>query len=107
VLVDGSPMRSCSLPVGEVGGREVTTIEGLSGPQAVAVRRAWIARDVPQCGYCQSGQIVSAVALLKAVRKPTDADIDRAMVGNLCRCATYVRIRAANSRCGAPAGRLI
>jgi len=95
VFVDGSPLRSCSLPVSQVGDREVTTIEGVAGPEAMAVRRAWIARDVPQCGYCQSGQIMSAIALLKAIRKPTDADIDRAMSGNLCRCATYVRIRGA------------
>jgi isoquinoline 1-oxidoreductase alpha subunit len=73
----------------------VTTIEGIAGPEAEAVQTAWIARDVPQCGYCQSGQVMSAVALLTEVKKPTDADIDLAMNGNLCRCATYVRIRAA------------
>jgi len=89
------PTRSCSLPVSAVGSGEITTIEGVSGPEAMAVQRAWIARDVPQCGYCQSGQIISAIALLKAIRKPTDHDIDLAMAGNLCRCATYVRIRAA------------
>ena len=86
---------SCSLPVSAVGRAEITTTEGVSGPEAAAVRRAWIARDVPQCGYCQSGQIISAIALLKAIRKPTDHDIDLAMAGNPCRCATYVRIRAA------------
>jgi len=95
VFVDGQPVRSCTLAVALVGAREITTIEGVSGPEAVAVQSAWIARDVPQCGYCQAGQIMSAIALLKAVRKPTDRDIDLAMTGNLCRCATYVRIRAA------------
>ena len=95
VLVGGVTTRSCSLPVSAVGSGEITTIEGVSGPEAMAVQRAWIARDVPQCGYCQSGQIISAIALLKAIRKPTDHDIDLAMAGNLCRCATYVRIRAA------------
>jgi isoquinoline 1-oxidoreductase alpha subunit len=95
VLVGDVPTRSCSLPVSAVGSAPITTIEGVSGREAVAVQRAWIARDVPQCGYCQSGQIISAIALLKAIRKPTDHDIDLAMAGNLCRCATYVRIRAA------------
>jgi isoquinoline 1-oxidoreductase subunit alpha len=88
-------LRSCSFPVSALGNREVTTIEGLSGREAAAVQRAWVARDVPQCGYCQSGQVMSAVALLKEVKRPTDRDIDLAMNGNLCRCATYVRIRAA------------
>jgi len=95
VFVGNVPTRSCSLPVSALGTVEVTTIEGVSGPEAAAVQRAWIARDVPQCGYCQSGQIISAIALLKANRKPTDNDIDLAMASNLCRCATYVRIRAA------------
>ncbi len=95
VFVDGNPVRSCSLPVSQVGNGAITTIEGISGPEAAAVQQAWIARDVPQCGYCQSGQIMSAIALLKAIRKPTDRGIDLAMGGNLCRCATYVRIRAA------------
>jgi isoquinoline 1-oxidoreductase alpha subunit len=95
VFLDAVPMRSCSIPVSAVGDAEVTTIEGVSGPEAAAVQRAWIARDVPQCGYCQSGQIISAIALLKQIWKPTDRDIDLAMNGNLCRCATYVRIRAA------------
>jgi isoquinoline 1-oxidoreductase alpha subunit len=95
VFVDGSPVRSCSLPLAQLGNGEVTTIEGVTGAVADAVRRAWIARDVPQCGYCQSGQIMAAIALLDANRTPTDADIDLAMAGNLCRCATYVRIRAA------------
>ena len=95
VLMGDVPVRSCSLAVSAVGNGEVTTIEGASGPEAAAVQRAWIARDVPQCGYCQSGQIMAAVALLKAIRKPSDRDIDLAMNGNLCRCATYVRIREA------------
>ena len=95
VFLDGQPLRSCSLPVSGLGNGEITTIEGLAGREGEAVRNAWIARDVPQCGYCQSGQIMSAVALLKQIKKPTDHDIDLAMNGNLCRCATYVRIRAA------------
>jgi isoquinoline 1-oxidoreductase alpha subunit len=95
VFLDGKPLRSCSLPVSAVGAGEVTTIEGVGGREAEVVQRAWVARDVPQCGYCQSGQVMSAVALLKEVKKPTDHDIDLAMNGNICRCATYVRIRAA------------
>jgi isoquinoline 1-oxidoreductase alpha subunit len=95
VFLDGKPLRSCSLPVSAVGAGEVTTIEGVGGREAEVVQRAWVARDVPQCGYCQSGQVMSAVALLKEVKKPTDRDIDLAMNGNICRCATYVRIRAA------------
>ncbi|MCR6475637.1 (2Fe-2S)-binding protein [Variovorax sp. ZS18.2.2] len=95
VHIDGQPLRSCSMPVSAVGKRTITTIEGATSREAKAVQAAWIARDVPQCGYCQSGQIMSAVALLKEVKKPTDRDIDLAMNGNLCRCATYVRIRAA------------
>jgi isoquinoline 1-oxidoreductase subunit alpha len=95
VFLDGKPLRSCVSPVSALGAAEVTTIEGLSGREAVAVQRAWVAHDVPQCGYCQSGQVMSAVALLREVKKPTDRDIDLAMSGNICRCATYVRIRAA------------
>jgi isoquinoline 1-oxidoreductase alpha subunit len=95
VFIDGKPLRACSVPVAALGSSEVTTIEGVSGPEAEAVQGAWVARDVPQCGYCQSGQVMSAIALLKQIRKPTDHDIDLAMNGNLCRCATYVRIRAA------------
>jgi len=95
VFLNGQPVRACSFPVAGVGDNEITTIEGVAGREADAVRKAWIARDVPQCGYCQSGQIMSAVALLKSNKKPSDADIDAAMSGNLCRCATYVRIRAA------------
>jgi isoquinoline 1-oxidoreductase subunit alpha len=95
VFVDDKPMRSCALPVSALGKGGVTTIEGVSGREAEAVQKAWAARDVPQCGYCQSGQVMSAIALLKAVKKPSDRDIDLAMNGNICRCATYVRIRAA------------
>jgi isoquinoline 1-oxidoreductase alpha subunit len=81
--------------VSAIGEGEVTTIEAVSGPIAQAVQRVWVARDVPQCGYCQSGQVMSAIALLTEVRRPSDRDIDLAMNGNICRCATYVRIRAA------------
>jgi isoquinoline 1-oxidoreductase subunit alpha len=95
VLMDGRPLRSCSLPVSAVGGADVTTIEGVAGREAEAVQRAWATGDVPQCGYCQSGQVMSAVALLRRTPKPSDRDIDLAMNGNICRCATYVRIRAA------------
>ena len=95
VHVDGQTLRSCSAPVSAVAGRQVTTIEGLSSRAAKAVQDAWVRLDVVQCGYCQSGQIMSATALLEKKPKPTDADIDRAMAGNVCRCATYVRIRAA------------
>jgi isoquinoline 1-oxidoreductase alpha subunit len=95
VFLDGKPLRSCSLPVSEVGNGKITTIEAVQGREAEAVQKAWVARDVPQCGYCQSGQVMSAVALLKDNKKPSDEDIDNAMSGNLCRCATYVRIRAA------------
>jgi isoquinoline 1-oxidoreductase alpha subunit len=95
VFLDGRPLRSCSLPVSSLGAAQVTTIEGLSGREAEAVQRAWATRDVPQCGYCQSGQVMSAVALLRKTPKPSDRDIDLAMNGNICRCATYVRIRAA------------
>ena len=95
VYVDGQPVRSCVTPVSAVDGSDITTIEGLAGKEAEAVQAAWIARDVPQCGYCQSGQVMSAIALLKENRKPTDRDIDLAMNGNICRCATYARIRTA------------
>ena len=95
VYVDGQAVRSCTLPVSAVGASEVTTIEGLSGKEAAAVQKAWVALDVPQCGYCQSGQIMSATALLGINPVPSDRDIDLAMNGNICRCATYVRIRAA------------
>jgi isoquinoline 1-oxidoreductase alpha subunit len=95
VYLDGMPVRSCSLPVSAVGSSDVTTIEGLDSKEGKAVQDAWVAHDVPQCGYCQSGQIMSAAALLQANPKPSDRDIDLAMNGNICRCATYVRIRAA------------
>lgn len=95
VHVDGQPVRSCSTPVGSVGTGAITTIEGLGGPVAEVVQAAWRKLDVVQCGYCQSGQIMSAVALLSENRRPSDADIDAAMNGNICRCGTYQRIRAA------------
>ncbi len=95
VHLDGVPVRSCQTFVGDVEGAEVVTVEGAEGPVAEAVRAAWVALDVPQCGYCQSGQILAAVALLSETPKPSDADIDGALDGNLCRCATYHRIRAA------------
>ena len=95
VFLEGKPLRSCSIPVSAIGDKEVTTIEGVSGRESEAIQKAWVARDVPQCGYCQSGQVMSATALLKKVPRPTDRDIDLAMNGNICRCATYVRIRAA------------
>ncbi|MDL1863542.1 (2Fe-2S)-binding protein [Betaproteobacteria bacterium PRO7] len=99
VHVDGKPTRSCTTPVSAVAGRRITTIEAIGATRTgKAVQEAWIAENVAQCGFCQSGQIMSAVALLDANRKPADADIDAALAGNLCRCATYVRIRAAVKR---------
>jgi aerobic-type carbon monoxide dehydrogenase small subunit (CoxS/CutS family) len=98
VHVDGLAARSCQLAVGSLVGRAITTIEGLSASGAHRVQRAWIAEQVPQCGYCQSGQIMSAAALLARVPRPTDAQIDGAMSGNLCRCGTYQRIRGAVRR---------
>jgi isoquinoline 1-oxidoreductase alpha subunit len=95
VMVDGSPRRSCVTPLGSVDGAEIETIEAVEGPEAQAVQEAWVDIAVPQCGWCQSGQIMSATALLRLNPTPTDEDIDRAMAGNLCRCATYVRIRKA------------
>jgi isoquinoline 1-oxidoreductase alpha subunit len=95
VHVDGQPVRSCQTRVMDVGDAAVTTIEGVSGKVAEAVRSAWQSLDVVQCGYCQSGQIMSAIGLLTENPKPTDADIDAAMDGNICRCGTYQRIRAA------------
>ena len=95
VHLDGVPVRSCQTFVGDVAGASITTIEGLNGKVAETVQTVWAAMDVPQCGYCQSGQIMSAVALLTETPKPTDEDIDAAMSGNLCRCATYHRIRGA------------
>jgi aerobic-type carbon monoxide dehydrogenase small subunit (CoxS/CutS family) len=95
VHLDGAPVRSCSVPLSAAAGRRVTTIEGLSANRAHALQRAWIELDVPQCGYCQSGQLMTAAALLARNPSPTDADIDAAMDGNICRCGTYQRIRAA------------
>jgi len=95
VHIDGQPTRSCVTPVSAVEGKNVTTIEGLSTPAGKAVQDAWVHLDVPQCGYCQSGQVMSAAALLATNPRPSDAEIDSAMTGNICRCATYVRIRAA------------
>jgi isoquinoline 1-oxidoreductase alpha subunit len=95
VHVNGLPRRACVTPIEAVANGVVTTIEGVSGPAADAIRNAWQAIDVPQCGYCQSGQIMSAISLLQAKPTPSDDDIDLAMNGNLCRCATYVRIRRA------------
>ena len=95
VHLDGEPVRSCVTPLSAVGTRHVTTIEGLQGREAEAVREAWVELDVVQCGYCQSGQVMSACALLAKTPQPSDADIDQAMAGNLCRCGTYPRIRAA------------
>jgi isoquinoline 1-oxidoreductase subunit alpha len=94
VHLDGIPVRSCGTPASSAKGQRITTIEGLNGKVAEAVQSAWVKLDVPQCGYCQSGQIMAAVALLAETPKPADADIDTAMNGNLCRCATYQRIRA-------------
>jgi isoquinoline 1-oxidoreductase alpha subunit len=95
VHLDGQPTPSCSVPVAAVSGRKVTTIEGLNSREATAVQDAWQKMDVPQCGYCQSGQIMSACALLARQPQPSDADIDAAMSGHVCRCGTYPRIRAA------------
>jgi isoquinoline 1-oxidoreductase alpha subunit len=95
VHVDGMPTRACVTSISTLTDREIVTIEGVSGAEAKAVQAAWEALDVPQCGYCQSGQIMSAVGLLMQVPKPTDDDIDGAMTGNICRCATYHRIRQA------------
>ena len=101
VHVDGQPVRSCTTPVAAVAGRTITTIEGLSDKSDHPVQQAWMEVDVPQCGYCQSGQIMSAAALLAQKAQPTDGDIDDAMTGNICRCGTYPRIRAAIHRAAA------
>jgi isoquinoline 1-oxidoreductase subunit alpha len=98
VHIDGAATRSCVLPLGGVEGKSITTIEGLSKDRSHAVQKAWLEIDVPQCGYCQSGQIMSAVALLQTNSKPNDGDIDAAMSGNICRCGTYPRIRKAIHR---------
>ena len=104
VHLDGEPVRSCVTPVSAVGAKHVTTIEGLSPDSSHPVQRAWVAEEVAQCGYCQSGQIMSAAALLAKTGAPSDADIDAAMAGNLCRCGTYQRIRRAIHRAAARAG---
>jgi len=95
VHVNGEPVRSCSTPISEIAGKKVTTIEGLSANSSHPLQKAWIAAEVPQCGYCQSGQIMSAAALLARNKNPSDADINSAMSGNICRCGTYNRIRSA------------
>jgi isoquinoline 1-oxidoreductase alpha subunit len=97
VHLNGSPVRSCSVPVAAVAGQQITTIEGLAGKDGKLhpLQAAWVEHDVPQCGYCQAGQIMSAAALLRQKPKPSDADIDAAMTGNICRCGTYLRIRKA------------
>jgi isoquinoline 1-oxidoreductase alpha subunit len=101
VHIDGKPVRSCSTPVSAAAGKKITTIEAVGAtPVGQRVQAAWAALDVPQCGYCQSGQIMSAAALLAEKPNPTDADIDDAMAGNICRCGTYPRIRAAIHRAG-------
>jgi len=98
VVVDGLALRSCSAPAGVLAGKKITTIEGLSPDRSHPLQKAWIAEGVPQCGYCQSGQLMSAAALLAQTPHPTDAEIDTAMSGNLCRCGTYQRIRRAIHR---------
>ena len=98
VHLDGNPTRSCQIAVSDVAGKSITTIEGLSPDRSHAIQRAWIAEQVPQCGYCQSGQVMAAAALLAKNPKPTDTQIDRAMSGNICRCGTYQRIRRAIHR---------
>ena len=103
VHINGEAQRSCALAVSDVAGQKITTIEGLSPDRSHRVQKAWIAEQVPQCGYCQSGQIMSAVALLASIPKPTDEDIDKSMAGVICRCGTYVRIRAAIKRAAAEA----
>ena len=105
VLVDGKPVRSCVTPVSTVSGKAIMTIEGLSNDRSHPVQQAWLEEQVPQCGYCQSGQIMAAVALLSQTPKPTEADIDTAMAGVLCRCGTYPRIRKAIKRAAALAAR--
>ena len=95
VHLDGAPIRSCSFPVSAAAGKKITTIEGISEKVGLAVQKAWVDLQVPQCGYCQSGQIMSATALLKNKPNPSDSDIDTAMQGNLCRCGTYQRVRSA------------
>jgi isoquinoline 1-oxidoreductase subunit alpha len=104
VHVDGQPVRACITPVSAVGDRAVTTIEGLSPDRSHALQQAWVEEQVPQCGYCQSGQLMSAAALLAKTPSPTDADIDTALAGNICRCGTYQRIRRAIHRAAGARG---
>ena len=106
VHLNGEPVRACVTPLSAVGTAQVTTIEGLQGPEAKALQSAWTAVDVAQCGYCQSGQIMSACALLRKTPKPTDGEIDAAMGGNICRCGTYPRIRAAIHRAAEARGQV-
>jgi len=102
IHVDGKPVRSCITPVSAMAGKRITTIEAIGAtPTGARVQKAWLELDVPQCGYCQSGQIMSATALLAANPKPSDADIDAAMSGNICRCGTYLRVREAIKHAGA------
>lgn len=101
ILVDGQPVRSCITPIGSIAGKQITTIEGLSEDRSHPVQQAWIDTEVPQCGYCQSGQILAAAALLSSNPQPVDADIDSAMRGVLCRCGTYPRIREAIKKAAA------
>lgn len=105
IHLDGEPARSCTVTVGGVGDRRITTIEGLGDGGLHPVQRAWVEEDVPQCGFCQAGQLMAAAALLRRTQRPTNADIDDALAGNICRCGTYDRIRRAIHRAaGAPAG---
>lgn len=104
VHVNGEVVRSCVTPIAEVSGKQITTIEGLSANGSHPLQKAWMEIDVPQCGYCQAGQIMAAAALLKKTPKPTDAQIDRAMDGNICRCGTYLRIRQAIHKAAGNAG---
>jgi isoquinoline 1-oxidoreductase subunit alpha len=104
VHLDGRPARSCSVPLRTAVSAQISTIEGIDGLEAAALRDSWVEHDVPQCGFCQSGQIMSAIALLRVNKQPTDEDIDIAMSGNLCRCATYTRIRAAIHEAAAKLG---
>jgi len=104
VHIDGQPVRSCVTPVSEATGREIVTIEAIGGPEAQAIERAWIAESVPQCGYCQAGQVMSAIALLRKKPNPSDSEIDSVMSANLCRCGTYQRIRKAIHRAAREVG---
>jgi isoquinoline 1-oxidoreductase alpha subunit len=104
VHVDGAATRSCATPVSQVAGKDITTIEGLSAQGLTELQKAWIAEEVPQCGYCQTGQIMAAAALLKKSPHPSEDDITRAMTGNICRCGTYDRIRRAIQRAANPGG---